>query len=97
MDTDIIRFLTQLASGAFGGAIVSFLLKNVKWFNDLEGDVKRLLILGIYIGVPGLATVLLQNVSAVFWAAMQPYFTALALGFAGWLGSEIYYQTTQKF
>ena len=47
--------------------------------------------MALSLGLPVLAQLLLQFVPSNVWAALQPYWSALAAGFVGWAGSQAAY------
>lgn len=87
----IQEVLGLLASGVGAGFVLSFLAEKVGWFQALSSQKKNVLVLALSIGLPVLAQVLLQFVPAQVWAAIEPYWRALAAGFVGWAGSQAAY------
>ena len=85
----LIEVLTMLASGAGVGVVLAFLFERVEWFQRLPTDVKWWTVLGLSLGLPILATALLQFVPPNIWAAIEPYWKALATGFLIWAGSQV--------
>ena len=87
----ITEVLSVLASGVGAGFVLAFLAEKVGWFQRLPGQQKSVLVMGLSLGLPVLAQALLQFVPADVWAAIQPYWAALASGFVGWAGSQAAY------
>lgn len=86
--------LALLAAG-FSGGIVSFLLERTKWFDGLSSDRKWWLTFVLTLGLPVVAQVLLLVVPPEVWAQLEPLWRALALGFVGWLGSQVTHRLDQ--
>jgi len=84
----LVEVLTMLAGGGGLGAIVSFLAEQSKLFQGLAAAQKKATVLAINLGLPILATALLQFVPPDLWAAIDPYWKALAVGFTGWVTSQ---------
>jgi len=87
----VMEILSVLASGVGAGFVLAFLAEKVAWFQELPSDKKNVLIMALSLGLPVLATALLQFVPAEVWAAIEPYWRALAAGFVGWAGSQVAY------
>ena len=85
----LVEFLAMVAGGGFSSVVVAFLLEHWPWFQSLESETKKWIVLAVYVVLPVGATALLQNVPPEFWEVLQPYWNALALGFVGWVGSQI--------
>jgi hypothetical protein len=85
----LVELLTRLAGGGCVGVIVAFLFEKIEWFQKLPPDVKWWAILGMSVGLPVLATALLQFVPADVWAQLAPYWKSLATGFLIWAGSQV--------
>jgi hypothetical protein len=71
------------------GAVLAFLFERVEWFQKLPSDVRWWVIMGLSLGLPVLSTALLQFVPPNIWAAIEPYWKALATGFLIWAGSQV--------
>ena len=84
----LVDMLSLLASGVGAGVVLAFLADKCAWFQALPGEKKNALIMALSLGLPVLAQLLLQFVPAGVWAALQPYWSALAAGFVGWAGSQ---------
>jgi hypothetical protein len=85
----LVGFLEQLASGGVIGVIVAFLLEHVKPFQALKAEVKKWLVFASFLILPLGARAMLQFVPAETIALLEPYFSALALGFAAWAASQV--------
>lgn len=92
----LVEVVRLLATGGGIGAILSFLLERVDWFQKLPSQARYWLILAVSIGLPVLATVALQFVPAAVWEALQPYWNALAAGFLVWLSSQAAHKWLNK-
>lgn len=88
---DLATVLRLLAEGGAVGVILSWLLENVPAFQRLSADQKRWGTLGLSLLLPLLAEVLLQYVQAATWAALTPFWLALARGFVSWAGTQLNY------
>ena len=86
-----LEVLTLLAGGGGLGTIVSFLAEQSKGFQNLQANQKKFVVLGLMIGLPLIATALVQFVPANVWILLEPYWKAIAAGFAGWAGSQFTY------
>ena len=92
----LLEAVGLLAQGGAVGVVVSFLFEQVAWFQRLEAKVKRWSIFGLMIGVPVLAQFALQRVPPEVWAACEPYWRAIALGFVAWAGSQMAHEWQKK-
>jgi len=90
---DVVRLL---ATGGGIGALLSFLLERVSWFQALSSSARYWIVLVVSVGLPVLATVALQFVPAGVWEALQPYWNALAAGFLVWLSSQAAHKLLNK-
>lgn len=77
-----------VASGAATGFVLAFLFKEFPQFQKLSSEQKRWLVFGISVGLPVVAQLVLQVVPAEVWAALEPYWRAVAMGFLVWAGSQ---------
>lgn len=84
----LVDFLTQIAGGGAVGAIVAFLLEEVGLFQNLNSEAKKWIVLAAFLLFPLGATALLQFVPPDVWILMEPYWRAVAVGFAGWAASQ---------
>jgi len=84
----LVEFLTNIASGGAVGAIVAFLLEDVGLFQGLKSEAKKWIVLAAFLLFPVAATALLQYVPADVFTAIEPFFRAVAIGFAGWAASQ---------
>lgn len=92
----LVEVITMLAKGLGAGAILAFLFEHFKFFQKLTKDAKWWLIFVVTIGLPGLAQLALTFVPPEAWAALQPYWVSLALGFLAWLGSQVAHKFVNK-
>lgn len=88
----LFNAVNLIAAGLIGG-IISFLFEKFEWFQNLTGDRRWQVILGLSVSLPLLAQVALQFIPAETWAALEPYWHSVATGFVWWLGSQV----THKF
>lgn len=88
MENSLVDVLTVMAQGMGVGAVIAFLFENVKWFQGLEASVKWWLILGLSVGLPLGAQLLVQLVPGDVWAMLEPFWQAIAAGFLVWAGSQ---------
>jgi len=85
----LVEFLTQIATGGFAGVIIAFLLEKIPAFQNLESEIKRWVVLALFLVLPAGSVALLQFVPADVWLVLEPYWRALAIGFLGWASSQI--------
>jgi hypothetical protein len=85
----LVEFLTQIATGGFAGVIIAFLLEKIPAFQNLDSELKRWIVLALFLVLPAGSVALLQFVPADVWAAIEPYWRAIALGFLGWVSSQV--------
>jgi hypothetical protein len=85
----LTEVLARIAAGLMAGVILAFLFERFAWFQKLSPDAKWWVVFGVQIGLPVVATALLQFVPASVWAALEPYWQAIALGFVAWIGSQV--------
>ena len=85
----LVAFLRNVAAGAWGPVLVSFLLEHIPAFQKLTGEAKKWAVMAIFVVLPVGAQALLQYVPAEVWAQLEPFWNALALGFVSWGGSQI--------
>lgn len=85
----LVEFLANLAGGAGVAAIVAFALEHIRGFQRLTGEAKKWVVLAMFLVLPTAAQVLLQTVPAEVWALAEPYWRSFAVGFVGWLGSQV--------
>jgi len=84
-----VETLKLLAIAGGGGAVVAFLFERFKWFQKLSGDAKWWTILGLSLGIPLLAQIVLTVVPAETFTLLEPFWIALATGFVSWLASQV--------
>lgn len=82
----------MVAGGAATGFVLAFLFKEFPQFQGLSSEQKRWLVFGISVGLPVVAQLVLQVVPAEVWAALEPYWRAVATGFLVWAGSQAAYR-----
>jgi hypothetical protein len=87
----ILETLALLTQGAGVGLVLAFLAEKWPWFQRLPSDQKGWWIFGLSVGLPFLAQLLLTIVPLDVWAAIEPFWNAVATGFVGWAGSQAVY------
>jgi zinc transporter ZupT len=87
----LVEFLKLLTTTVGIGAVVSFVLANLAKFNNISSAAKFWIVFAISMGLPLLAALILNNVTAETLAALEPYWNALAAGFAVFIGSQVFY------
>ncbi len=87
----VTQVLELLAQGVGAGFVLAFMAEKVSWFQDLPAERKSAVVFLLSVGLPLAAQLLLQLTPPDFWAAIQPYWNALAAGFIGWAGSQAAY------
>lgn len=92
----LIDFLRDVAAGAWGPAIVSFLLEHIPAFQNLASEAKKWTVMAIFVILPVGAQALLQYVPAGIWATLEPFWNAMAIGFASWMGSQLIHKFFKK-
>ena len=92
----IVEFLRNVAAGAWAPVLIAFLLEHVQAFQKLQAEVKKWTVLGLFVVLPLVATALLQFVPAEVWASVEPFWNALALGFAAWVASQAAHKWDKK-
>jgi hypothetical protein len=92
----LVSVLEMLAGGIGTGAVLAFLFEKAAWFQKFSGETKSLVVLGVSIGLPLLATASLQFVPANVWTVIEPYWQALAGGFLAWAGSQVVFKAFIK-
>ena len=85
----LTEVLTMLASGIGVGTTIAFLFERILWFQNLNSDVKWWTMFGLSLGLPVLARIALQFIPVDVWAAVEPYWKAVATGFLIWAGSQV--------
>ena len=84
--TDVLALIVR---GIGAGAVLAFLFEHFDWFQRLVPKARWWLIFGASLGLPLIATLLLQFVPASVWLLLEPYWRALAAGFLTWAGSQV--------
>ena len=85
----VVEFLRNVAAGAWAPVAIAFLLEHVVVFQRLQAEVKKWVVLGLFVFLPVAATALLQFVPAEVWGQLEPFWNALAVGFAAWVASQM--------
>lgn len=92
----LVEFLKLLTTTVGIGAVVSFVLANLEKFNSISSAAKFWIVFAISMGLPLLAALVLNNVTPETLAALEPYWNALAAGFAVFIGSQMFYALIVK-
>jgi hypothetical protein len=87
----LVEFLKLLTTTVGIGAVVSFVLANLSKFQNISSAAKFWIVFAVSMLLPLLATLALNNVSPDVLAALEPYWNALAAGFAVFIGSQVFY------
>lgn len=85
----LVEVLTQIAQMGAAGVVIAFLFEHFTWFQNLPSSTKWWVVLGLSLGLPVLAQVLLEFVPPDIWGRLEPYWRALASGFLMWAGSQV--------
>jgi hypothetical protein len=88
----LVDALGMLSQGVGVGLVLAFLAEKVLAFQTLSAQAKGWVIFGVSMGLPLVATVILNLVPADILNVAEPYWHALAVGFIGWAGSQALYQ-----
>jgi len=91
----LIEVVQLLAAGVVGG-VIAFLFERFKWFQNLTGEVRFWVIFGFSVGLPLLAQVALQFVPGDVWVVLEPYWRSIALGFMGFVATQIAHKWVNK-
>lgn len=86
---DLLDWLRRLAEGGLAGLVIAFLFERVSWFQGLGPRAKWWAILGGSVGLPLVASLLVEYVPSHVWAILNPHWRALAGGFAVWAASQL--------
>ena len=92
----LIEFVRNVAAGAWGPVFVSFLLEHVQAFQNLKAEAKKWMVLGLFVALPLGAQALIQYVPADVWSQLEPFWSALALGFVSWVGSQVAHEWDKR-
>ena len=92
----LLEFLRNVAAGAWGPVVVSFLLEHIAAFQRLSAEAKKWTVLGVFVVLPVAAQALIQYVPPQVWETAQPFWNALALGFAGWAVSQFVHEWDKR-
>lgn len=87
----LVDFLKLLTTTVGIGMVVSFILAQLAKFQGISAQAKFWIVFAICMLLPVGATAILNNVSASTLAALEPYWNALAGGFAVFIGSQVFY------
>ena len=80
--------LEAMATAAGVGAVVAFLFERFAWFQALSGDGRNAVIVGLCIGLPLIARLLVEFVPENMWDVAEPYWQTIAAGFLVWVSSQ---------
>lgn len=92
----LVDVLTRLSAGAFVPVIVAFLLEQFPAFLNLPSNTKKWIVLALFILLPVGAAALVEFVPPDVWPIVEPFWRALALGFLGWLGSQVAHEWDRR-
>jgi len=85
----LIEFVRDVAAGAWAPLLISFLLEHVAWFQKLNTEAKKWTVPVIFVVLPVVGQIALQYVPAEVWTALEPFWNSLAMGFVGYVGSQL--------
>lgn len=92
----LVEFLKMLTTTVGLGMVISFVLSQLDKFQNITAQAKFWIVLVICLVLPLLATMVLNNVAAETLATLEPYWNALAAGFAVFIGSQVFYSLVVK-
>ena len=87
--TDMVQFLTWLASAGGAAATLSFILERIPQFQDLDSNYKSWVNLGGTIVLALSAFAVLTYVPAATLALLAPWFKVVAACVVAWLASQV--------
>ena len=85
----LTEVIALIASGVVIGPAISFMFEKFAIFQKLTPGARWWIVFVASVGLPVAAQALIQYVPAETWASLQPYWKALALGFAGWVTGQV--------
>ena len=85
----LTEVIALIASGVVVGPAISFMFEKFAIFQKLTPGARWWIVFVASVGLPVAAQALIQYVPAETWASLQPYWKALALGFAGWVTGQV--------
>ena len=80
--------LDAMATAAGVGAVIAFLFERFAWFQALSGEGRSAVIIGLCIGLPLIARLLIEFLPAQVWEVAEPYWQTIAAGFLVWASSQ---------
>lgn len=92
----LVEFLKLLTTTVGLGMVVSFVMAQLQKFQTVSGTAKFWIVFAISMVLPLLSALVLNNVTAETLAALEPYWNALAAGFAVFIGSQAFYTFVLK-
>lgn len=92
----LVEFLKLLTTTVGLGMVVSFVLAQLNKFNTVSSQAKFWIVFAVSMILPLLAALVLNNVTAEMLAGLEPYWNALASGFAVFIGSQVFYTLVLK-
>ena len=92
----LVDFLKLLTTTVGIGMVVSFVLAQLERFQGVSARAKFLIVFAICMVLPVAATAILNAVPAATLASLEPYWNALAGGFAVFIGSQVFYTLVLK-
>jgi hypothetical protein len=93
---NLIDFLTLLTSTVGVGMVVSFVLANLERYQNVSTQAKFWIVFAICMILPIAATAILNLVPAATLTSLEPYWKAIAGGFAVFIGSQVFYAVVVK-
>lgn len=92
----LVEFLKLLTTTIGIGMVVSFVMAQLQKFQNINGAAKFWIVFIVSMVLPLLAALVLNNVTAETLASLEPYWNALAAGFAVFIGSQVFYTFVLK-
>lgn len=92
----LVDFLKLLTTTVGIGMVVSFVLAQLNKFQNVSAMAKFWIVFVVSMGLPLLAALILNNVTADTLKSLEPYWNAIASGFAVFIGSQVFYTFVLK-
>jgi hypothetical protein len=92
----LVEFLTLLTTTVGVGMVVSFVLSQLERFQNVSAQAKFWIVFAICLLLPVGATAILNLIPAETLLSLEPYWKAVAGGFAVFIGSQVFYVAVLK-
>jgi hypothetical protein len=93
---DLQAFLLWLGSAVGSGAVASFVLERLAWFQSLATESKKWVSFAFMAGVGVVSFLVLNYVPAEMLSLLAPYFAILASAFASVFSGQAFHKTDKK-